>query len=58
MVCGTKIYNQSKEFGADAKALDSICVLRGTGIINSKTQTELKIIDYNGDTYTLKEMKD
>ncbi|HFL3267879.1 TPA: hypothetical protein ACG3I4_003847 [Clostridioides difficile] len=52
------IYNQLKEFGADAKALDPTRVLRATGTINSKTQTEVKIIDYDGYTYTLKEIQE
>ncbi|MBY2486227.1 DNA-binding response regulator, partial [Clostridioides difficile] len=52
------IYNQLKEFGADAKALDPTRVLRATGTLNSKTQTEVKIIDYDGYTYTLKEIQE
>ncbi|MCC0705235.1 DNA-binding response regulator [Clostridioides sp. ES-S-0049-02] len=52
------IYNKLKEFGADAKALDPTRVLRATGTINSKTQTEVKIIDYEGYTYTLKEIQE
>ncbi|MCC0654888.1 MarR family transcriptional regulator [Clostridioides sp. ES-S-0001-03] len=52
------IYNQLEEFGADAKALDPTRVLRATGTINSKTQTEVKIIDYDGYTYTLKEIQE
>ncbi|HBF8537293.1 winged helix-turn-helix domain-containing protein [Clostridioides difficile] len=52
------IYNQLKEFGADAKALDPTRVLRATGTINSKTQTEVEIIDYDGYTYTLKEIQE
>ncbi|MCC0785113.1 DNA-binding response regulator [Clostridioides sp. ES-S-0108-01] len=52
------IYNQLKEFGADAKALDPTRVLRATGTVNSKTQTEVKIIDYDGYTYTLKEIQE
>ncbi|MCC0728726.1 DNA-binding response regulator [Clostridioides sp. ZZV14-6045] len=52
------IYNKLKEFGADAKALDPTRVLRATGTINSKTQTEVKIIDYDGYTYTLKEIQE
>ncbi|SJT88095.1 Uncharacterised protein [Clostridioides difficile] len=33
-------------------------MLRATGTINSKTQTEVEIIDYDGYTYTLKEIQE
>lgn len=52
------IYNQLKEFGADAKALDPTRVLRITGTINSKTSTEVKVVDYEEYTYTLKEIQE
>ncbi|MFB5819501.1 helix-turn-helix transcriptional regulator [Clostridioides difficile] len=52
------IYNQLKEFGADAKALDPTRVLRIAGTINSKTNTEVKVVDYEEYTYTLKEIQE
>ncbi|HDO9660876.1 TPA: DNA-binding response regulator [Clostridioides difficile] len=52
------IYNQLKEYGADAKALDPTRVLRITGTINSKTSTEVKVVDYEEYTYTLKEIQE
>lgn len=52
------IYNHLSEFGADSKALDPTRVLRITGTINSKTNTKVKVIDYEEYTYTLREIQE
>lgn len=52
------IYKHLAEFGADSKALDPTRVLRATGTINSKTSTEVKVVDYEEYTYTLKEIQE
>lgn len=51
------LYEQLKEFGADRKALDPTRVLRIIGSINSKSGTEVKVIDKYDYRYDLKTLK-
>lgn len=51
------LYDQIKEFGADRKAIDPTRVLRLVGSINSKTGTQVKIIDSFDYIYTLREIQ-
>ena len=48
-------YRTLKEFGADIQALDATRILRIPGSINSKTHTEVKIIDNYDYLYDLRE---
>ena len=50
-------YKTLKEFGADRQALDEIRILRIPGSINSKTHTEVKIIDNYDYLYELREIQ-
>ncbi|QPJ86737.1 DNA-binding response regulator (plasmid) [Sarcina sp. JB2] len=50
-------YKTLKEFGADRQALDATRILRIPGSINSKTHTEVKIIDNYDYLYDLKEIQ-
>ena len=50
-------YRSLKEFGADRQALDATRILRITGSINSKTHTEVKIIDNYDYLYDLREIQ-
>lgn len=52
------IYNQLKEFGADPNALDPTRVLRVVDSINTKSNTRVKILDYNEYVYTLREIQE
>jgi predicted transcriptional regulator len=53
-----KFFNELKEFGADNSALDPTRVLRVIGSINSKTNTEVKLLDGYSYKYSLKELKE
>ena len=50
-------YKTLKEFGADIQALDATRILRVPGSINSKTNTEVKIIDEYNYLYDLREIQ-
>ena len=50
-------YRSLKEFGADRQALDATRILRIPGSINSKTHTEVKIIDNYDYLYDLREIQ-
>ena len=50
-------YKTLKEFGADRQALDATRILRVPGSINSKTNTEVKIIDNYDYLYELREIQ-
>lgn len=50
-------YKTLKEFGADRQALDATRILRVPGSINSKTNTEVKIIDEYNCLYDLREIQ-
>ena len=50
-------YKTLKEFGADRQALDATRILRVPGSINSKTNTEVKIIDEYNYLYDLREIQ-
>ena len=50
-------YKQLKEFGADRQALDATRILRVPGSFNSKTHTEVKIIDEYDYVYELREIQ-
>ena len=50
-------YRTLKEFGADIQALDATRILRIPGSINSKTHTEVKIIDNYDYLYDLREIQ-
>ena len=50
-------YRTLKEFGADRQALDATRILRIPGSINSKTHTEVKIIDNYDYLYDLREIQ-
>ena len=52
------IYNQLKEFGADPNALDPTRVLRVVDSINTKSNTRVKVLDYNEYVYTLREIQE
>lgn len=52
-----RIYNELKIFGADNGALDPTRVLRVIGSINSKTNTEVKVLESYDYIYSLKELK-
>ena len=50
-------YKTLKEFGADRQALDTTRILRVPGSFNSKTHTEVKIIDNYDYLYELREIQ-
>ena len=50
-------YKTLKEFGADRQALDATRILRVPGSFNSKTHTEVKIIDNYDYFYELREIQ-
>ena len=50
-------YSTLKGFGADRQALDATRILRVPGSINSKTHTEVKIIDNYEYLYNLREIQ-
>ena len=50
-------YKVLKEFGADRQALDATRILRVPGSFNSKTHTEVKIIDNYDYLYELREIQ-
>lgn len=51
------IYNQLKEFGADANALDPTRVLRVVGTVNSKSNSYVNLLDMHSYKYTLREIQ-
>nr|WP_243147744.1 replication protein [Clostridium botulinum]AIW54643.1 putative plasmid replication protein [Clostridium botulinum]AIW54892.1 putative plasmid replication protein [Clostridium botulinum]AIW54947.1 putative plasmid replication protein [Clostridium botulinum]AIW55002.1 putative plasmid replication protein [Clostridium botulinum] len=51
------LYSALKEFGADRAALDESRVLRVVGSYNSKSDSYVKIVDFNNFRYTLKDLK-
>lgn len=51
------LYNALKEFGADRKALDCTRILRVIGSINSKSNTEVKVLDFYNYRYDLREIQ-
>ena len=51
------LYSVLKPFGADRQALDPTRVLRVPGSINSKSKTEVKIIEEYGYIYDLREIQ-
>ena len=53
-----KFYNALKQFGADPKALDPARVLRVIGSCNSKSFSNVEVLEYNPYRYTLKELKE
>ena len=52
------IYNELKEFGADQNALDPTRVLRVVDSINTKSNTKVRVLDYNEYRYTLREIQE
>ena len=50
-------YKTLKEFGTDRQALDATRILRVPGSFNSKTHTEVKIIDSYDYLYELREIQ-
>ena len=52
------LYNELKEFGADANALDPTRVLRVVGTINSKSNSCVEILDMDSYEYSLKEIQE
>lgn len=51
------LYNSLKQFGADRKALDPTRVLRVPGSFNSKSNTQVKIIEQYDYIYDLREIQ-
>ncbi|NFL39309.1 helix-turn-helix transcriptional regulator [Clostridium botulinum] len=51
------LYNALKEFGADREALDPSRVLRVIGSYNSKSETEVKVLEFNSNRYKIKDIK-
>lgn len=51
-------YRELKELGADRKCLDVTRILRVPGSINSKSNSEVEIIENYGCEYTLREIKE
>ena len=52
------LYNELKEFGADANALDPTRVLRVVGTVNSKSNSFVEILDMHNYQYTLREIQE
>ena len=52
------LYNQLKDFGADRGALDAARVLRVIGSYNTKSDSNVSVIEYNDVRYSLKYLKD
>lgn len=52
------LYNQLKDFGADRGALDAARVLRVIGSYNTKSNSNVSVIEYNDVRYSLKYLKD
>lgn len=53
------LYNTLKELGADINALDASRILRVIGSHNTKSYTDVKVIEYNKhNLYSLKELKE
>ena len=52
------LYNELKEIGADANALDPTRVLRVVGTINSKSNSCVEILDMDSYEYSLKEIQE
>ena len=52
------LYNELKEFGADANALDPTRVLRVVGTVNSKSNSFVEILDVHSYEYTLREIQE
>lgn len=52
------LYNQLKDFGADRAALDAARVLRVIGSYNTKSNSNVSVIEYNDVRYSLKYLKD
>jgi len=52
------LYNALKEFGADRAALDAARVLRVIGSYNMKSNTDVKVIEFNNIRYRLKDLKE
>lgn len=52
------IYNQLKEYGADACALDPTRVLRVVGTVNSKSNSFVEILDVYDYKYNLREIQE
>ena len=50
-------YKTLKEFGVDRQALDATRILRAPGSFNSKTHTQVKIIDNYDYFYELREIQ-
>ena len=50
-------YKELKKFGVDRQALDATRILRVSGSINSKINTEVKIIDKYDCVYELRKMQ-
>ena len=51
------LYNELKEFGADANALDPTRVLRVVGTINSKSNSCVEILDMDSYEYSLRDIQ-
>lgn len=52
------LYDNLKEYGSDIKALDPTRILRISGSINSKSNTDVKILDCYDYKYTLREIQE
>ncbi|MEG0844288.1 DNA-binding response regulator [Clostridium sp.] len=52
------LYENLKEFGADAKALDPTRILRIPGSINSKSNSRVEVLEYYDYRYTLREIQE
>ena len=52
------LYNELKEFGADANALDPTRVLRIVGTLNSKSGTCVEVLDEYNYEYSLREIQE
>ncbi|CAI3207566.1 LuxR C-terminal-related transcriptional regulator [Clostridium neonatale] len=52
------LYNQLKDFGADRGALDAARVLRVIGSYNTKSNSNVSVIEYNDVRYSLKYLKE
>lgn len=52
------LYNALKEFGADRAALDAARVLRVVGSYNMKSNSDVKVVEFNDVRYRLRDLKD
>lgn len=52
------LYEKMKHLGADSKCLEATRVLRAVGSNNSKSNSEVKVLDYYDYNYTLEEIQE